>query len=242
MNIILLPVLLLVFLGAAFLLVKGLIPKLNRFITWRNNLIFAGIYLGLLLLLFPVASFLLRDGFHQSNSDIKNLLAVKAPKDWTASPDTYHLSKEEVSDRISEMHQSSSQKFKVNTNRLIIADSDDLRNLQIFIKRKDIDDGEIEVGTYISPQYAGNIDFTQLVLPPKISLENGNMRIELQSQEKLEFKRFNADFTINQFKPDNWDTREMNTVRYGSRVVYIHIPKSMEIVNNGPEFLVQMVD
>lgn len=106
---------------------------------------------------------------------------------------------------------------------------------QIFIERKEADDGEIEVSTYVPTQIAGDIDFTKLVLPPNISFQNGTLSIKTGKQQTLDFKRFNANFTMDQFKLVNMGFNNGLSPNFGLKVVFIRFPKNLQIekgINN----------
>lgn len=235
----LLPILLLLFFGFLVFLVKGLRPRLNRLITWRNNLLFAGAYLVLLLLLVLVSTFLLKGGFLQSSEGAD--LITKSPQDW-ADIDRNHFPPKVNLDQYPEIYKNSSQTFKLNSNTLTFEDSSST-GYNLLIERKSTNDGEIEVSTYVSPHYAGGFDFTKKVLPPMISLENGGrMSFQAPTSQNLEFIRFNPVFTVNQFKQVNQNhPSEMYSSRFGWKAIYLRVPKNLEIIDSGG-YNVQMVN
>ncbi len=232
MNMILSPLLLVVFVTFIFFLAKNLRPRLNRLLRWKNNLLFAGAYLALLLLLVPISAFFLKEGSFQQSVE-KNFM-TKSPKEW--ADDYFYpipLPPKGNLDNNPEIYRNSSQKFKLNSSTLTLESSPSSEYNQILIERKDTDDGEVEVNTYIAPFYAGSIEFTKMVLPPKISLVDGIMSFQAPVNQILEFKRFNSDFTVNQFKQDNQNTREMSSAHFGWKAIYLRVPQNLEIINNG---------
>ncbi|GAB6171502.1 hypothetical protein JCM15765_09800 [Paradesulfitobacterium aromaticivorans] len=236
-NIVLLPLLLLIIFGFGLLLVKAIRPRVNYFTTWRNNARFAGLYLALLIVLVPIYYLLPDQGFMQV-SEGKNLADARTEGDMTGVYD-YRFPPEGNLDQLPGVYKNSSQKFKVDTNKLTLKEAPTM-GYQILIARKDVDDSEIEVSTYVAPHVAGGMNFTNLVLPPIISVQNGMLSVQAPSQQQLEFSRFNADFTINQFKQVNQTIQGMSaSVNVGWKVIYLLVPKSLEIDSGAAN--VQMV-
>jgi hypothetical protein len=228
-----------IFLALIFFLAKNLRPRLNRLFTWKNNLLFAGGYLALLILLTPISAYLLKDGSFQTNPD-KNMI-TQSPKNWADNLNFYRIPPEGNLETNSEIYKNSSQKFRLTSNTLTIESSSSSEYNQILIERKNINDGEVEVNTYVAPHYAGSIDITKMILPPNISLMDGTMSFQAPSEQILEFKRFNSDFTINQFKRENQNTREMSSSHFGWKAIYLRVPQNLEIISNGTN-KVQMVN
>lgn len=184
-------------------------------------------------------AFLPNNEFIQSSRD-ENLLLTKLPQDWTNDLNAYRFPPEGDLDELPEIYKNSNQIFKLDSNIITLINSSNIEDNQIRIERKDTDDGEVEVSTYIGPHYAGGVDFTRLVLPPKIILEKGMLSIQAPTQQNLEFKRFDAGFTVNQFEQVKQNSGEMNSAHIGWKVVYIRVPKNLEIINS-VGYNVQMV-
>lgn len=233
MNIIRTLFLLFIVIAFFYLLIKWLWPRINRRLTWKNNLLLAGAYLVLLLLLVPLSALLPQDDFVRSSKDgDKELLITQAPRDWSVDSRKYSIPPDGRFEEQSGFYKNSSQTFQADTNQLTLVGSADTGYELIFMERKDSDDGEIEVSSYVAPHYADSLDFTRMVLPPKISFEKGIMTIEAPSQQNLVFKNVSDSFTVNQFKQDNQNDREGNVSIFGGKAVYIRIPKNLEIIND----------
>lgn len=225
-----LSLLLFVVILLAVILAKKMASKYNHLMTWKNNGLFAAAYLGVFLILVPISIYLLNNGLYPSGEE-KSQRITKAPDEWNKS--LAHLYLDLDGDKLQELYQSSSQTFQFKTNRLTLAGSSNKELIPIiYIERKETDDGEIGVSTYTIPHYAGYFDFTKLVLPPEISVENGSLLVKESRSQNLEFKHFKPDFTVQQFK-DNPDSYEVNTAYLGWKVILLRIPKNLEIINSG---------
>lgn len=114
---------------------------------------------------------------------------------------------------------------------------------QIIIERKDVDDGQIEVSTYVTSQFVQGIDFTKRVLPPLISLDKGMLFIKLNQPLNLDYRQFQNDFILDQFNSDQSKHRNNSSMNIlmGWKAIYIRVPKSMAIDkgNNNIEIIVQ---
>jgi hypothetical protein len=141
-----------------------------------------------------------------------------------------HLPAGENLDNQPGLYRNSSQTFNNDTKKLAFKVSSNSGNHPIFVARKKVDDGKIEVSTYVATQLAGTIDFTKLVLPPIITYQNGTLSVE-STHQSLNFIECNADFTINQFKNQNMEDRNGLSTNFGEGVIYVRVPKSLEIEN-----------
>ena len=234
MNIIMILFLLFIGIACFSLLTKGLWPRINRRLTWKNNLLLAGAYLVLLFLLVPLSALIPQDDFVRSSKDgDKELFITQAPRDWSADSRKYHIPLDGHFDEQSGLYKNSSQSFQMDTNQLTLVGSANTGYERIFIERKDSEDGEIEVSSYVAPHYADAVDFTRMVSPPKISFEKGTMTIEAPSQQNLVFKNESDSFTVGQFKPNNQNARKGNASIFGGKAIHIRIPKNLEIHDEG---------
>jgi len=75
----------------------------------------------------------------------------------------------------------------------------------------------------------GGIDFTKLILPPAVSLQKGTLSITAASPQRLDFKQFKADVLVDQFKTQNMRNLYTGRVSFGFQIIYIRVPKSLEI-------------
>lgn len=233
MNSIMSLFLLVIVIGFFYFLAKGLWPRVTRRLTWKNNLISAGIYFVLLLLLVPLSALLPQDDFVQSSKDgDKGLLITQAPRDWSVDSRKYHIPLDGRFEEQSGLYKNSSQTFPADSNSITLESTANTGYQPIYIERKDNDDRKIEVSSYVAPHYADSIDFTRIVSPPRIIFEKGILTIEVPSQQNLQFKSLSNSFTVNQFKQKDQNIREGNSSVFGGKAVYIRIPKNLEIIHD----------
>lgn len=200
-------------------------PWVNGNLSWKKNSFFAGLYLALLFILVPIFYLLPTQEFAQP-SEVKSQNIDHSRTDVVDS-----FSSTENLDQIQGVYKNSTQTFKVDTHVLSFNEAINRGNYQIFIKRSDVNDGEIEVSTYIYEQFSGKIDLTKRIPPPSISLQNGRLTIETGGQSSFEFKQFLADFTVDQFRHHNQEW--FYTYRSPSdwRIIYLRVPQNLEIQN-----------
>ncbi|HZK84926.1 MAG TPA: hypothetical protein VFC58_09660 [Desulfosporosinus sp.] len=209
-------------------LVPTIRAKISLRITWKRSLIFAGLYLGVLILLVPMFYRLPNKGLIvlASTQEIKQAQTLSQN---TINDLTNLLPLVGDMDQQKGLYQNSSHTFKVESEKLALIGSA-IPDNQIFVERKGVDDGKVEVYTYIATHSANNIDFTKLVLPSVISYKNGTLTFNPADQQKLEFNRFSSDFTVTQFETLNkgagWKGMSSS---FGWQVLYIRVPKSLEL-------------
>lgn len=221
-----------------FFLKKGMQPMLYRLYKWRTNLIAAGCYLTVLFLVSLVV-FFGQDGLIQAANNHSKGQISETPDDWREGRWQFGLPKDGSFEKQEGVYKNSSQTFKVDateTPPLKIRTVGNSGYEQIYMERKESADGIIEVNTYVAPHYAGTIDFTKIVAPPKISLEKGILQIEALSEQKLVFKTIGETFVVNQFKQKAQNTSAgRNGVMHGARKVLVRIPANLEIADEDRE-------
>lgn len=197
---------------------------LSRYVSWKRNILFAGVYLALLIMLIPLSYLLPRQGFIQAGAD-KNEINLSSPEDIITL-----FSSEDNPDQIKGIHKNKSQTFETHINSLSFDGSVNRGNYLVFIKRKAVDDGEVEMSSYVIERLIGEINYTKSILPAKVSLDNGYLSIAEPSHQNLEFKQFMSDFTIDQFKHLN--SKSLDTYGYPDwNIIYLRVPQSTEIHN-----------
>lgn len=218
---------LIIFIGSIILLSMQVIrPWMSRRSSWKRNALWAGIYLAILLALLPLHYLIPRQEFMQSSSD-NSQTGLIAPSDITES-----FSSVENPDLIEGVYKNSTQTFKLDTNNITFDVSAIPVSYQIFVKRKDIDDSEVEVSGYITDRFVGKISYAKSFSPPILLLKNGRLFINPPERQNLEFKAFMADFTIDQFKHINDELMRNLYTPPGEKILYLHVPQSLEIQNS----------
>lgn len=207
-----------------FLAAQLSVRILSRYVSWKRNIFVAGTYLALLILLIPLSYLLPRQGFIQAATD-KNDINLYSPEDVLTL-----FSSEDNPDQIKGIYKNKSQTFTTQLSSLSFDSSVDRGNNLVFIKRKTVDDGEVEMSSYTNELLFGGIDFAKSTLPPNVFLDNGYLSIKEPSHQSLEYKQFMADFTIEQFKHINSKSLDSYS-NQGWNIIYLRVPQSMEIYN-----------
>lgn len=201
--------------------------KMSGLLTWKRSFICACLYLGILVLMVPILYVLPNEGFikvsvnsNQASTLYRNVFNDLFNRDNNLSLD---LDKQEG------LYKSSSQTFKIVTNKVSFNLDPDFSPPRIFVERKAVDDGEINVSTYVGTQSVGGIDFTKLILPPVIKHQKETLPI-LMNYQKINLKKFNTDLTVDQFKNGIKGSINSQSGNFGfGQVIYIRVPKSLEI-------------
>lgn len=219
---------LIIFIGSIILFsMQAIRPWISRRSSWRRNTLWAGIYLAILFTLLPIHYLLPRQGFMQSSNDNSQTVLI-SPTDIIES-----FSSVENPDQVKGLYKNNTQTFKLDSNNITFDVSAIPVNYQIFVKRKNNDDGEIEVRSYITDRLAGKSNYAKNVSPPIISLKNGRLFINNpHEQQKLEFKAFMADFTIDQFNHANNKLMGSFQTLPGVKILYLRVPQSLELQNS----------
>ena len=227
LSVIILPLLILLIVIVLRDIVPILRLKISAFVTWRRSFIVAGIYLGILILIVPILYMLPNEGLNELG---ENRNQAETISQNTINDLLNHIPLKGDLDKQAGLYRNSNNTFKVDTKKLGFNGSANA-NYQIFVERKDVDDGEIEISTYTATHTVGNADFTKLILPPVISYKNGMLSMKSANQQRLDFKQFNSDFTIAQFKNQTWGIGSdvSSGFGFGWKMIYIRVPKSLEI-------------
>jgi hypothetical protein len=102
---------------------------------------------------------------------------------------------------------------------------------QILIDRKTSDDNKIEVYWYSGAMYVNNIDLAYVLEGPNIQLDNNKLTIEYEKQ-KYSYTQFSKDIVINQFFNNKDDENKSVVGGFGSSILYIRIPKSLQVLGD----------
>ncbi|MCO1601177.1 hypothetical protein [Desulfosporosinus nitroreducens] len=139
-----------------------------------------------------------------------------------------HFPTEGDLDKLEGIYKNSDQTFKLDSSKLSFDLQPGTENYHVLIERKELDDGEIDVSTYVTAQYVGEVNFTKRLLPPAISVDNGMLSLRAPDRQTFEFKQFNIDFTMAQFNNQNSSIHEMSP-HFANQIIFIRVPQSLEI-------------
>ncbi|MHB1652644.1 MAG: hypothetical protein ACYCVD_09245 [Desulfitobacteriaceae bacterium] len=194
----------------------------SKFTSWKANVWVAGAYLAGLILLVPVLGLLPIHDFIKPSKDVNQTVSQLDPGELFQYAAQGHLDKQNG------VYKNSSRTFKLDGNKLGFAISDAGYN-NILIERKKVDDGQIEVSTYTTSSFIDGIDFTKQIAPPTVSFQNNTLLIKSDKQQRLDFTRFEADFTLDQFKHINMHGNQRMASNFGWKVLYVRVPQKLEI-------------
>lgn len=105
----------------------------------------------------------------------------------------------------------------------------------ILLERSPQLDGAIEVSYYNSPAVFRQIDYTDLVAPPEVTLENGSLTLSNRSQQKdIRFMEFQRDAYIEVFvNPDKENNRSNSfSMIHNSGLWHIVVPERTRVSAN----------
>lgn len=220
-------IILLFLIGIAIVYVVPTIrPKLFMLLSWKKALLLTGLYLGVLIMLVPLFYMLPDIYFHKIVEN--KAQAIATSQNLMNDLYNHHIPTEGDLAKLEGIYKNSSHTFKIDSNKLSFNLQPNTGSYHVFIERKDVDDGEIDLSTYTTAQYMGEVNFTKRLIPPEITLKNGMLSLGAYNRQTLEFKQFNADFTADQFNNQTSSIHEMST-NFGNQIVYLRVPKSLEI-------------
>jgi hypothetical protein len=113
-------------------------------------------------------------------------------------------------------------------------------NTSIMVKRKTVNDGEIEAVYYKSGSSVNGMDISDLEKPLRMDIKNNTMRIEDPEKLTLEFSQFQQAFPINQFTGKG-SFSHSNNFYLGTSILYLKVPKDLEL-NSSSELNVQFIE
>ncbi|EGW37633.1 hypothetical protein [Desulfosporosinus sp. OT] len=208
-----------------------IVPKIGSklaWISWKGSLMISGLYLGILLMLVPLLFLLPKANLTQNDENRDR--AVKLSQNTISDLYRHDLPAEKDLDKIPGLYRNSSHNFKVDSEKLFFNVPANIGLYPILVARKNVDDGQIDVSTYVATQFIKDIDYTKFVLPPIIAYHDGTLSFKATHQS-LKFIQGTADFTVNQFRNQNAGGTNGLSTSFGDRIVYIRVPQSLEIDN-----------
>ena len=125
------------------------------------------------------------------------------------------------------------------TEQKLLVETENTLDTQIIVERKDSNEDNIDVVYYRSKSTMNNTDITSLKNMPRMILEGNTLTIKKPKKFKMDFYQFQNPFPVAQFNNEHLFSH--NTSFYGgSTVLYLHIPKDLEIIdktNRSMEFV-----
>jgi len=201
-------------------------PKFYRPLSWKLSVLATGLYLGVLIMLVPILYMLPAKDFIKTAEDKDQ--AIASSLNLMNNLYNQHFPTEGDLDKLKGIYKNSDKTFKLDSSKLSFNLQPGTENYHVLIERKDLDDGEIDVSTYVTAQYVGEVNFTKRILPPTISVENGMLSLRAPDRQTFEFKQLNVDFTMAQFNNQNSSIHEMSS-HFANHIIFIRVPQSLEI-------------
>lgn len=200
--------------------------RLNQLVNWKTNLIVSLAFLGLLILLIPITAIINSSLLKSGDSRLQIVGRAFADQDMIR----IDFPPEKDLEEYPGVYKSSSLTFPLSSNKLELTGLEGIGHYHVLIKRKEVNDGELAVSNYTAPHYTNDIDFTKMVAPPRITLDNGVLSIEAVKQN-FSFLHYSPNFTIEQFKSrysGNWNM-PMRFSAMGWRAIVLSVPKDLEV-------------
>lgn len=208
-----------------FFIVTKLWPRIFRFLSWKICALTAGVYLGVLLLSYPILWRLPDKGLIPSAEQRDDAGAAAQSLLEAIYGQQPGLNEETIAHNQG-VSKSGSRSFPVASRQLSLDIQKSSGNLNIFIEKKGTSDGRIDVSTYITAHFIGNVDFSKQISPPAILLKDETLQVIFPGFQTLNYQRLNDDFTLKQFKTKDSNN---NLTLYGEQLVYIRVPANIQL-------------
>lgn len=208
-------------------------PWVFRFLSWKTCTLTAGVYLGVLLLSYPLL-WQLPD---------KNLIPSAEQRDDADAAAQSLLSalyrqqpglNEETIAHNRGVSKNGSWSFPVASRQLSLNIQKSSGIPHIFIEKKETSDSRLDVSTYITAHFINNADFSKQIPPPAIFLKDETLQVIFPGFQTLNYQQLNDDFTLKQFKTNG----NNNNIISGEQLVYIHVPADIQLNLNKDQGLV----
>ena len=152
-----------------------------------------------LLLLSSLAVYILPEKAFIQNLEDQNQQISQA-HEITAS--IFDIAQQGELDNTPGIYKKADLSFQIAGDRLELASTDSFDFHDIFVKRKESDNGLVQVSSYMTSSLVNGIDVTPKILPPVIKLEGNKLKISPLEHYELNYTAFKPDFTTEQFTRD----------------------------------------
>ncbi|WP_394232073.1 hypothetical protein [Niallia oryzisoli] len=114
-------------------------------------------------------------------------------------------------------------------------------NPRIFIDKKELDDGVIDVYAYTSGLYISGADFTNQIKAPTFSIMNDQLEINPpDNQQEINVSMIKNEFTITQFIGGG--TTLFEPIEHNETMILIRIPKNLTIQDEENMYFLQYIN
>lgn len=104
-------------------------------------------------------------------------------------------------------------------------------NYETFIERKADNDSKVEVLRYTSRIVMNDIDLTDEIKSPLITLDNSQLHVNYVKQE-FKYVKFPKDFTITQFIKDKSEVENGHSGGGFGSIIIVRIPKDLNVIDD----------
>lgn len=227
-NLGLLPILILVIIGIGFFKLQHREPSLKKKREHRPiklaHWMFYG-YIGVLLISAVLYAFIPNEQATEKNTDLS----------WSK---LYHDTFKGNPDVINPKLIKNSWVKEYRGKQLNISVKDD-NTIDIFIDRKNDNDGKIEGFLYQSNTFVNGLSIDTHFEPNYLYWSGDTLAITPPIEKKLKFVSSNREFIVAQFMDDR--DHDHSEFALGRQILYLRIPSDLKIINNA-RFNIQFVD
>ncbi|MBM7660210.1 hypothetical protein JOC85_000977 [Bacillus mesophilus] len=220
-----------------FILMLVFVPAFSPIIKWKrigffsklNTKWMSGVYCLLLLISFTIFYLLPSDIYSYSDEEFGSLSPNDVEYDTNAIYDALYKGKIEQTEGV---NTNETWEFFYSGDQLSINMNEDPTSMLIIAERSDELKGKIEATHYTSKAFIQGLDFSDELHPPYVKLEGETLIIQEPAPLELDYYKLQKEFVITQFDSNKKDHRYIMETSIGVNVLYLKIPKDLEIIGN----------
>lgn len=224
-----LPILIMIIIAITFgaFIKKNSTPKV-RYMTGKPTRFFIYGYASILLIAL-IVYYLLPTQPVEGNNNLYDMQALHQ--------EIYTAASEGKIDQINEKYKNRKLEFAIPGEQLTITPTDPYYDITIFAERKDTNDGKIEVMSITTPLIIEGIDYTNTIKTLGISLDGDRLTLIYPEPTEIKLAVDSKEFTISQFTEDLESYNIMEPIFRNTGIIYMEIPKDLQITNENEMFL-----
>ena len=104
----------------------------------------------------------------------------------------------------------------------------------IIAERKDSADGKIEAVSYATKTIVERIDFSDRMMPHRVTLRGNVLKVDAPKHLKLELGMFSREFAVSQILGESAMSEHASGTTPGSLLLYLRIPADVEVQSKKP--------
>ncbi|MBP2243309.1 hypothetical protein J2Z40_003925 [Cytobacillus eiseniae] len=201
---------------------------LKKFVTIKITHWLLFIYVGVLLLSGVVGGLFINDQL--SNKEKVNKKVIEQSEDFL-----YEALQEGKLEELQANYLVSEQHYTNYQNNSLKIESTSSFSPSVYIEKKTTDDGEIEAYLLDKRLFIDGIDFTdKLGASFQYEIINETLTIHPPMERQIKISLIKKEFPINQFAKVK---AEAGTIQDGMSVLYLRLPKSLEVIEGTDIYL-----